>query len=101
MASNEEQKDETRCVSTIQEDDCGVGYTLVALWNDSPSPNLAFPVIPTNPGLSTTKWFVAGQIPRHQQLSLWQHMYIFWVSSLGHVPVGTQAEPQNSLKAPQ
>jgi hypothetical protein len=55
MASNEEQKGETQCVSTIQEDDCDVGYTLVAVWNDSPSPNLAFPVILTNSGLSMTK----------------------------------------------
>ena len=55
MASNEEQKDETQCVSTIQEDDCGVGYTLVALWDDSPSPNPPFPMILTNPGSSTTK----------------------------------------------
>ena len=55
MASNEEQKGETPCVSTIQEDDCGVGYTLVALWNDSLSPNLAFLVNLTNLGLSTTK----------------------------------------------
>lgn len=67
MASNEGQKDETRCVSTVQE---GVSYSLVALWHDSPSPNLAFPVTPTNPGLSTTKSFVVVQTPRDQQPSL-------------------------------